>query len=85
MVVRPTDGGEPVGDGEGGAPAGQLFQGLLHQALALVVQGAGGLVQNQDGRIFQEHPGDGNALLLPAGELDAPLAHEGVISLGQAG
>ena len=72
-----------MGDGEGGAALAELFQRLLHQPLALVVQCAGGFVQNQDGRIFQEHPGDGDALLLPAGQLYAPFAHIGVIPVGQ--
>ena len=57
---------------------------LLHHLLALVVQGRGGLVQNQDRRVFQENPGDADPLLLPSGELYAPLAHIGVIPLGAA-
>ena len=80
-----ADGGKPVSDGKGGASLGQLFQGFLHQALAFIVQGAGGLVQNQDGRIFQKYTRDGDALLLPARELDTPLAHEGIIPFGQPG
>ena len=47
---------------------GQLFQAYLDVPLALVVQCAGGLVQNQDLRILQEHAGNGDPLLLAAGE-----------------
>ena len=64
-------------------PLAELFQRILHQPFALVVQRAGGLVQNQDGRVLQEHPGNGDALLLPAGQLHAPLAHIGVVAVGQ--
>src|SRR5699024_10586840 len=44
-AVVVLDGGQAVGDGQGGAAVGQFFQALAHQDLALVVQGAGGLVQ----------------------------------------
>ena len=54
-----------------------------HQDLALVVQGAGGLVQDQDGRVLQEDAGDGDALLLAAGELDAALTDIGVVAILQ--
>ena len=65
-------------------PCSQVFQGLLHQMFAFVVQGGGGFIQNQDGRVLQEHPGNGNALLLAAGELHAPFAHVGVVAFVQA-
>ncbi len=45
------DGGEPVGDGDGGAALLGALQGLLHNLLALCVQGRGGLIQQQDGRV----------------------------------
>ena len=44
---------------------------------------AGGLVQNEDGRVFQKYAGNGDALLLPAGKLDAALAHIGVVAAVQ--
>ncbi len=81
--VRAPDGGEAMGDGEGGAALAELLQGALYQKLRLVVQRAGGLIQQQDGRILQKDPGDGQALLLPAGQLHPPLAHMGVIALRQ--
>ena len=51
-LVRVADGGQAVGDGDGGAVLGQLLQALLDVALALVVQGGGGLIQDQDGRVL---------------------------------
>ena len=42
-AVVVLDGGQAVGNGQGGAAVGQFFQALTHQDLALVVQCAGGL------------------------------------------
>ena len=44
-------------------------QQLLHQPAGLVVEGAEGLVEQQDGGIVGERAGDGRALLHAAGEL----------------
>ena len=49
--VRVPDGGEAVGDGDGGAALLGPLQRLLHHLLALRVQRRGGLVQQQDGRV----------------------------------
>lgn len=51
--------------------------------LALVVERARGLVQNEDARVAQEHARDGDALLLTAGQPRAALAHERVVAVGQ--
>ena len=77
-TVVVLDGGQSVGNGQGRAAMGQLFEALAHKDLALVVEGAGGFVQNEDGRVLQEDPRDRNALLLTARELDAPLTHIGI-------
>ena len=82
--VGRADGGQPVGDDQGGAAAGQLVKGGLNPGLGDGVQGGGGLVQNQDGRIFQEDPGNGHPLLLPAGQHHPPLAHIGVEAVGHS-
>lgn len=39
----------------------QVVQCLLHHLLALRVQGAGGLVQDQDRRVLEQGPGDADA------------------------
>ena len=67
------DGGQSMGNGQGRAAMGQLFEALAHQNFALIVEGAGGFVQNEDGRVLQEDPRDRNALLLTARELDFVL------------
>jgi hypothetical protein len=37
---------------------------VLDDALRLVVQGAGGLVEDEDARVADQRPGDGDALAL---------------------
>jgi hypothetical protein len=61
----------------------QVLQGILHQALALGVEGAGGLVQQQQRRVAQDGAGHGDALALAAGQAHAALAEEGVVALRQ--
>ena len=52
---------------------------LLH----LDVDGAGGVVEDQDRRVDEQGPGDGDALALAAREGVAPLADHGVVAVGQ--
>ena len=77
------DGGEPVGDDEGCPPYHEPVQGFLDDPFAFRIQGRSGFVQNQDPGIFQDGPGNGDALALAAGYVDAPIPQIGVIPLGQ--
>ena len=52
--VRIADGGKPVGNDDGGTPAHHRIQSLLHKHFRDGIQGTGGFVQNQDGRVFQD-------------------------------
>src|SRR6476659_3204966 len=81
-LVGVADGGEPVGDGHRGAALGEVVERLLHGALGAGVEGAGGLVEEQDGRVAQDGPRDRDALLLAAREPVAALADDGVVPLG---
>ena len=83
--VGGEDGGKAVGDGEGRAARHQRRQGALDQALGLGVQGGGGFVQDQDAGVLQDGAGDGDALLLAAGELVAALADDRIVAVRQAG
>jgi hypothetical protein len=65
-------------------PCHQGLGGFLHLALGLDVERGGGLVQHQDRGVGQEGAGDGHALALAARQLDAALADQGVVALGQA-
>jgi hypothetical protein len=72
-----------VGDQDDGAPGHQTLQRRLDLGLALGVERAGGLVEQQDRGVLQEGAGDGDPLPLTAGEPRARLADAGVVALGQ--
>ena len=76
-LVGIADGGEAVGDGDSGAGLHEALQGLLHQALALRVEGRSGLVEYQDGRVLEDGTGYADALALATRELAAPVADVG--------
>ena len=64
--LGPAHAGEPVGDDEGGAVPHEDVEGLFDQPLGFGVQGGSGLVQDQQDRVPQDRPGDGQALALAA-------------------
>ena len=74
---------KPVGDHQHRPVLHQLTERLLDQELALGVEVGGRLVQDQNGRVLQKRAGDGEALALPARELDPALAHGRRVALGQ--
>ena len=45
------------------------------------VDGAGGVVEDEDARVVEEGPGQGDPLALAAREREAPLADDGVVAL----
>ena len=61
----------------------QVGQRRLDELLALGVEVAGGLVEDEDLRVGEDRAGDAEALPLPAGELEAALADERVVALGE--
>ena len=83
--VGVADGGEAVGDDDAGAPQHELVEGLLDGVLALGVEGAGGLVEDEDGRVFEYGAGYGEALALAAAEVEAAVADGGVVALFHEG
>ena len=83
--VGQRDGGQPVGDDQGGAALHLDPQSGMDPLLDLDVDGAGGVVEHHDGRVDQQGPGDGDPLALTAGEGVAPLAHHRVVAVGQVG
>ena len=83
--VGVADRRQPVGDHDGRAVGQRGVERGLHRGLVLVVQAARGLVEDDDGGILEEQPGDGQPLLLPAGHPVAPLADDGVEPVGQLG
>ena len=55
-LVGSFDGGETVGDRDGGSSDLSSVQGVLHHLLALGVQSRGGLVQQQDPWVPHKSP-----------------------------
>ena len=83
-LIGAADGGEAVGDDEGGAAAHQVRKAFLNEGFGFGVEAGGGFVENQDARVGQDGAGDGDALRLAAGELDAAFADDGVVLLFEA-
>ena len=82
-AVAPADGREAVGYDECGASLHEEVEAVLDHGLGLGVEGAGGLVEDEDAGVGQDGAGDGKALALAAGELDAALANDGFVLLGE--
>lgn len=78
-TVRALDGGEAVGNDEGGTALQQLVQALLQQDLRFGVDAGGGFVQDQDPGIGKQGPGKGDQLPLSGGESAAPFVYLRVI------
>src|SRR5437899_9431187 len=66
--VRSANRGEPMRDHESGSPNHQVSERLLHEHLGFGIQLRGGLVENQNRRIFQDGARDGDALPLAAAQ-----------------
>src|SRR5215467_10384277 len=73
--VHGGDRGEAVGNGDHRLAGHQVIELLLDRLLHLRVQGAGGLVEDKDRRVLQQHAGDGDALALTPGKLHAPFTN----------
>src|SRR5829696_6465341 len=82
--VGVDDGRQPVGDDQAGPALEDGGQGLLDVDLGLRVEVGGGLLKVHDGRVGQQQPGDGQALLLPARQPVAALPDHRLPALGQA-
>ena len=76
-------GGQAMGNHQHGAPFGCAFQRALYLALGFGVEGAGGLVEQQQRRVFQQGARNAHALFFPARQFQPPLAHRRVIAFGQ--
>ena len=81
--IGPLGGGDALGHNELGAGEIQVGQLVLDVLLGLQVHGGGGVVQDQNRGAHRQSPGQGDALLLPAGKACPPLPDEGVVALGE--
>ena len=83
-LIAIDQGGEAVGDDDHGPPAGDAQQVGIDHRFALRIEGAGGLVEDQDARIVDERPRNGEALALAAGEIGRALLDIGLVAIGHA-
>ncbi|KAG1246977.1 hypothetical protein G6F65_020402 [Rhizopus arrhizus] len=81
-LVRVRHGGQAVGDDQRAAALADFPQVRLDFAFGVGVQRAGGLVEQEDGRVLQDRARNGHALLFPARQLQAPFAHHGLVAVG---
>ena len=82
-AVGALHGRQAVGDDERRAVAHRRLERRLHHALALGVERAGRLVEQQQRRVLQHRARDRDALALAARQAHAALAEEGLVALGQ--
>ena len=81
--VGGADGAQAVGDGDSGSALHEGVESLLDGEFAFGVEGGGGFVEDEDGGVAEECAGDGDALSLAAGEVEAAVADGGVVGLGE--
>ena len=72
-----------MGHRDDGAAMCQPIQRLLHRLLGFRIECRGGFIEQQDRRIAQEGPRDGESLALAAGKLQPALADQRIIALRQ--
>ena len=70
-----------MGNEEGGLPCPAGLEVVQNDLLGAGVHGRDGIVQNQDGRVLEQGAGNGDALLLAAGNGHAALAQHGLITV----
>ena len=88
------DGGETMGDGDHGlamrtlsrreGASGEGREGFLDEVLVLWVDARCGFVEDDDGRVFEYRPGNGDALFFATAEGGAAFTDDGVIAVGQS-
>src|SRR6478672_8400704 len=81
-IHRPY-GREPVRDDQNCPPFGNLPHVLLNDTLALIVESARRLVENQNARICDKCPGYSDALSLAARQRGAALADHRIVAFTQ--
>ena len=76
--VAVPDGGKTVRDDEHRAAMHNPLHVVLNDALAFIIERAGGFIENQDARIHDQRARNGDALALAAGKVGAALADTSV-------
>ena len=78
-----ADRGKTVRDDQDGFADDELLERELDGGLAVAVEGAGGLVEDENGGVAEEGAGEGEALFLSARETRAAFADEGFVASGK--
>ena len=82
-AVGPTCRAQAVRNDDGRASREELLDLPPDRGLGGEVEGARGLVEDDDGGLAQERSGEGQALPLPTGDGGAVFAEDRVVRLGQ--
>ena len=75
---------QPVRDRDDGAAAHQAAERFADRLFGFAVERGGRLVEQQERRVLEKGAGDGDALALAAGKLDAAFADERAHAVRQA-
>ena len=75
---------QAMGDDDGRPAFHQAVQSGLHDLFAFRIESRRRFVEDENPRILQDSPGDGDALALAAGQSAAPVADDGFIAVRQA-
>ena len=81
--VRVADRRQPMGDDERGPALHQRLHRALDEDLGPRVHRRGRLVEDEDRRVGEERPGDGQQLLLARGHVGRVVVEDGVVAVGQ--
>ena len=81
--VRISDYRQTVGDNEGGASFDEMVQSQADKALGFRIHAGHRIIQDQDGGIHEQRPGNHYSLLFTAGERQSSFPYPGVIALRQ--
>src|SRR5262249_8225684 len=79
-AIGVANGRQPLGDDYHGPPLRNLLHVLVNDPLALIVERARRLVEDEDARIADQRPGDSDALALAARQACPALADDGVVA-----
>src|SRR5271165_7462790 len=78
--IHARDGREPMRNGNDGLAGHEGAQARLNGGFHLAVERGSSLIEHQDWRILEDDACNGDALALPARELDAALANLRVVA-----
>ena len=79
-TIGMDEGRQAVRYHEGGGLASAGFEGIKNDGLGFCVDGAHGIVEDEDRGLFEHRAGNGYALALAAGKGDAAFADDGFVS-----